>query len=130
MCVLGKQGGKAQGKSESRFCGAGLQFPLGQIPCLIRKGNYAECIGAASPVYLAAVLEFRTTQILELAGNVSRDDKETRVIPCYLQLAVRNNEELNLLGGVSIAQGGVLPIIHAVPLPRKTESHHHKVQSK
>ncbi|KAL7403072.1 hypothetical protein ABVT39_023971 [Epinephelus coioides] len=37
-------------------------------------------------------------------------------------LAVRNDEELNkLLGGVTIAQGGVLPNIQAVLLPKKTE---------
>ena len=36
------------------------------------------------------------------------------------QLAVRNDEELNkLLGGVTIASGGVLPNIHAVLLPKK-----------
>jgi histone H2A len=33
---------------------------------------------------------------------------------------VRNDEELNkLLGGVTIASGGVLPNIHAVLMPRK-----------
>ena len=38
----------------------------------------------------------------------------------YIQLAVRNDEELNkLLGEVTIASGGVLPNIHAVLLPKK-----------
>ena len=38
------------------------------------------------------------------------------------ELAVRNDEELNkLLAGVTIAQGGVLPNIQAVLLPKKTE---------
>ncbi|XP_023265084.1 histone H4-like [Seriola lalandi dorsalis] len=47
---------------------------------------------------------------------------KTRIIPRHLQLAVRNDEELNkLLGGVTIAQGGVLPNIQAVLLPKKTE---------
>ena len=39
-----------------------------------------------------------------------------------LQLAIRNDEELNkLLSGVTISQGGVLPNINAVLLPKKTE---------
>ncbi|MBN3321190.1 H2A protein, partial [Atractosteus spatula] len=101
---------------------AGLQFPVGRVHRLLRKGNYAERVGAGAPVYLAAVLEYLTAEILELAGNAARDNKKTRIIPRHLQLAVRNDEELNkLLGGVTIAQGGVLPNIQAVLLPKKTE---------
>jgi hypothetical protein len=39
----------------------------------------------------------------------------------HITLAVKNDEELNkLLGGVTIASGGVLPNIHAVLLPKKS----------
>ncbi|XP_050954870.1 histone H2A, sperm-like [Labeo rohita] len=109
-------------KAKTRSSRAGLQFPVGRVHRLLRKGNYAERVGAGAPVYLAAVLEYLTAEILELAGNAARDNKKTRIIPRHLQLAVRNDEELNkLLGGVTIAQGGVLPNIQAVLLPKKTD---------
>ena len=115
------KGGKVRSKGKSRSSRAGLQFPVGRIHRHLRKGNYAERIGAGAPVYLAAVMEYLTAEILELAGNAARDNKKTRIIPRHLQLAVRNDEELNrLLAGVTIAQGGVLPNIQAVLLPKKT----------
>ncbi|XP_068600785.1 uncharacterized protein [Brachionichthys hirsutus] len=122
MSGRGKTGGKARAKAKTRSSRAGLQFPVGRVHRLLRKGNYAHRVGAGAPVYLAAVLEYLTAEILELAGNAARDNKKTRIIPRHLQLAVRNDEELNkLLGGVTIAQGGVLPNIQAVLLPKKAE---------
>jgi C-terminus of histone H2A/Core histone H2A/H2B/H3/H4 len=79
--------------------------------------QYATRMGAGAPVYLAAVLEYLCAEILELAGNAARDNKKSRIVPRHITLAVKNDEELNkLLGGVTIASGGVLPNIHAVLL--------------
>jgi histone H2A len=115
----GKSGGdKTKATARSRSSKAGLQFPVGRVHRLLRKGNYAKRVGAGAPVYLAAVLEYLAAEILELAGNAARDNKKSRIIPRHLQLAIRNDEELNkLLGNVTIAQGGVLPNIHSVLLP-------------
>lgn len=73
------------------------------------------------------VLEYLTAEILELAGNAARDNKKVRIIPRHVQLAVRNDEELNkLLGNVTIAAGGVLPNIHSTLLPKKSKSSKNK----
>ena len=117
----GRGGGKKGGKSTSRSAKAGLQFPVGRIGRFLKKGKYATRVGAGAPVYLAAILEYLTAEILELAGNAARDNKKTRIVPRHIQLAVRNDEELNkLFGSVTIAQGGVLPNIHSVLLPKSS----------
>ncbi|EFN55027.1 hypothetical protein CHLNCDRAFT_52799 [Chlorella variabilis] len=107
--MSGRGKGKTSGKKAvSKSSKAGLQFPVGRIARYLKKGRYAERIGAGAPV-------------LELAGNAARDNKKTRIIPRHIQLAVRNDEELSkLLAGVTIAEGGVLPNIHSVLLPKKS----------
>jgi len=121
-----KKGGRgvkkgAGKKAVSRSSRAGLQFPVGRVHRHLREGRYAQRVGAGAPVYLAAVLEYLAAEILELAGNASRDNKKTRIIPRHVQLAIRNDEELNkLLSHVTISQGGVLPNIHSNLLPKKS----------
>ena len=123
MAGKGKGGrGKGKGKSTSRSAKAGLQFPVGRVARYMRNMKVADRLGSGAPVYMAAVLEYLCAEILELAGNAARDNKRARIIPRHVQLAIRNDEELNkLLGGVTIASGGVLPNIHAVLLPKKSK---------
>ncbi|XP_064605862.1 uncharacterized protein LOC135470752 [Liolophura sinensis] len=87
------KGEKAKsGKSQTRSSRAGLQFPVGRIHRFLRKGNYSNRLGAGAPVYLAAVMEYLTAEVLELAGNAARDNKRRTIIPRHLLLAVRNDE--------------------------------------
>ena len=125
----GGKGGKGKGgrgkggtntKAVSKSAKAGLQFPVGRIARFMKEGKYSERIGAGAPVYMAAVMEYLAAEVLELAGNAARDNKKTRIVPRHIQLAIRNDEELNkLLNQVTIASGGVLPNIHVFLLPRK-----------
>jgi histone H2A len=126
----GKGGrGKAtgSGKSVSRSARAGIQFPVGRIARFLKKGKYSERIGAGAPVYIAAVLEYLAAEVLELAGNAAKDNKKTRIIPRHIQLAVRNDEELNkLMKNTTIVSGGTLPNIYPELLPKpkgKKEEH-------
>jgi len=78
----GKAGdaGANTGKGGSRSSKAGLQFPVGRIHRMLKRGNYAQRVGAGAPVYLAAVLEYLAAEILELAGNAARDNKKQRCV--------------------------------------------------
>ncbi|ROT68998.1 histone H2A [Penaeus vannamei] len=115
------KGGKVKGKSKSRSSRAGLQFPVRRIHRLLRSGERATMLNCwplctSLPLWSIWLLKSSSWQVMP------RDNKKTRIIPRHLQLAIRNDEELNkLLSGVTIAQGGVLPNIQAVLLPKKTE---------
>ena len=121
----GKAGRGGKGKASatravSRSARAGLQFPVGRIARFLRNGRYSERVGAGAPVYVAAVLEYLAAEVLELAGNAAKDNKKSRIVPRHIQLAVRNDEELNrLLSNTTIAAGGVLPSIHTFLIPRR-----------
>merc|ERR1739842_102540 len=116
----GKGGKGKSGKSVSRSAKAGLQFPVGRLARYLKKGGYSKRVGGAAPVYMAAVLEYIVAEVLELAGNAAKDNKKMRIIPRHIQLAVRNDDELNqFFGNAIIAAGGVLPNINAALLPEK-----------
>ena len=78
--MSGRGKGKTAKKAVSRSAKAGLQFPVGRIARYLKQGKYAARVGAGAPVYLAAVLEYLTAEVLELAGNASRDNKKTRCV--------------------------------------------------
>jgi histone H2A len=92
---------------------ASLQFPVGHIHHLLKKGNYTQHVGAGAPLYLVAILEYLAAEILKLAGNAAQDNKQHCIVPWHLQLAVRN-DEIELLGDIVISQGGVIPT--SIPL--------------
>ncbi|XP_065219239.1 histone H2A-like [Planococcus citri] len=116
------KGGKTRAKPKTLASRAGLQFPVGRIRRFLKKGKYGKKIGVGSSVYLSAVLEYLVAELLELAGNAASDNHKKRIIPRHLLLAIKNDEELGqLLSGVTISQGGVLPFIHKVLLPKRPD---------
>lgn len=102
----------ASNKPVSRSTRAGLVFPIGRISRSMRAISPGKRIGAGAPVYLAGVLEYLSAEILELAGNAARDNKKLRIVPRHLQLAIRNDAELNRLLESSVVPSNVLPVIH------------------
>lgn len=66
---------------------------------------------------MAGVLEYLVAEILEIAGNVARDNHKKRINVRHVTQAVRMDEELDaLLRKVTIAGGGVMPHINPILL--------------
>ncbi|XP_067008900.2 core histone macro-H2A.1 [Anabrus simplex] len=117
---MSARGGKKRQKAMSKSQRANVTFPVGRMHRYLKIGTHRLRIGVGSPVYMAAVIEYLTAEVLELAGNAARDNRKGRITPRHILLAVANDEELHLLlKNVTIASGGVLPKIHPELLAKK-----------
>lgn len=109
----GKAKGKATGsKQVSRSSKAGLSFPVGRIARMLKTGRYAERVGIGAPVYLAAVLEYLVAEILEVSVLVVKQNKKNRIIPRYIFLGLKEDEEFRkLFADTIITSSGVKPML-------------------
>ena len=109
----GKQGkhGKAnKPRQTSRSAKAGLNFPVGRIARMLKTGKYAERVGIGAPVYLASVLEYLVAEILEVSVMVVRQKKKARIVPRFIFLGMKEDEEFKKLFANTIITGaGVKP---------------------
>lgn len=100
---------------------AGIQFPVTRIKNRwMKKLASAPRVGDTAAVYMAAVLEYVTAEILELAGNAARDNDRVRINNRHITLAAQNDFELDKLTKNMVMAGGVIPNIHQQLLPKKT----------
>jgi histone H2A len=97
---------------------AGVIFPVGRLHRYLKHSTPFLDISLGAPIYLAAVLDYLCSEILELAGNTALARKRRRITPRHVNLALQNDAELRILiDRVIIPTGGVYPRMHVALLP-------------
>ena len=91
----------------SRGSRAGLLFPVTRIGKIMSETSTHSRKSDTAAVFLTAVVEYVVAEILELAGNMARDNNRTRIIPRYLSLPIQADPELRESFKNLIMSGGV-----------------------
>ena len=85
-------------KGSSRQNKAGIIFPPYIMEKFLRNfGNSKLMVTSTAPIFFAAAIEYITAEILDLASISSKDFKRVRITIRDLELAIRNDEELDSL---------------------------------
>lgn len=101
-----------QKKSSSKHRSKLVFVPVQRVRRHLIEHNYANRIARNAPIALIAVLEYLTTELLTIAGQIAMKSKSKRIKPRHIQLAIRLDSEFDqLLQWTTIADGGVLPTV-------------------
>ncbi|GIY33762.1 histone H2A.2 [Caerostris darwini] len=73
---------------------SGLIFPVARIRAMLRAKNFAHRISDTGAVFLTAVLQYLTTEVLELSLNIARQNQGSRIYPEHIEKALKNDKEL------------------------------------
>ena len=113
--------GRAKGqKAVSMKEKTGVTFPIARVFRLLKKDRLNQRIAKSSAIVMTAVMEYITSEILELAGNVAVDAHKKRIVPRHISLALQQDDELaKMVSGCIIHEGGVKPGIHPALMPKK-----------
>ena len=114
------EGTKGSKTKHTRAFRAGLQVSVSRVEKFLTDHVVANRKSGGAAVYLAGVLEYLFAEILELAGNVARDNKKVRINARALKLAIGHDEELHMFFSekTTVLPGGVMPHVEPFLLPK------------
>jgi len=93
-------------KSVSKSQKAGLTFPVSRFNRYLKTKSGVKRIGGSAPVYLAAVVEYITSEIMEVSGNSTKQTNRKTINPEDLSSAIRGDPDLQkLFSGHSLCVG-------------------------
>lgn len=87
---------------------AGLTFPISRINRTLKTQAGTKRVGGTSAVFLTAVAEYVAAEILDLAGQHTKNGKPVRkrISPEDVTLAIRGDEELARLCSSIVVYSG------------------------
>lgn len=86
---------------------ADLEFPVARIGRMLRKGCYFQRYSDATAVFLAAVLEFLSGEVLDLAGIQAKNEGRKRIVPTNIFSGIQEDAGLvELFSNIIISEGG------------------------
>ena len=121
-------------KGTSRQAKANIIFPPSISEKFLRRFDTSNVmVTYNSPIYLAAVLEYISMEILDMASQQAKDNKKIRITSKDLELGVRYDSELNQLiteTNIEFIGGARVPYIHPFLLKKKPTRRKKKVKDK
>ncbi|KAM5290168.1 uncharacterized protein AAES06_006915 [Glossophaga mutica] len=98
-------GHRRQRGVRTRTARAELLFSVSHLERLLREGHYAQHLTSSAPVFLAAIVQYLTATVLQLAGNEAQRSGCRRITPQLVDMAIHNNALLSVFfGSTTISQ--------------------------
>ena len=84
-----------------------LEFPVGRIGRMLKRGSYFGRISLQTPIYLASVLELLTGEVLDLAAVKAKEEGRQRIVPTNIFSGIQHDKGLvELFSNIIISEGG------------------------
>ena len=100
-----------------------LEFPVGRIGRMLRRGSYFNRISAQTPIFLASVLEILTEEVLDLAAVKAKEEGRQRIVPTNIFSGIQQDKGLvELFSNIIISEGGFNEHVHEELLHNKKKS--------
>ena len=89
---------------------------------MLKKDKSTRRVGSTAPVFMAGVLEYLAAEVLEITGNVCRQNRKKKITPRHMMIAIRTDLDLDEFArDTSIDGSGCIPNIPKLLAPKKSK---------
>uniref|UniRef100_A0A0X3NLS3 Histone H2A n=1 Tax=Schistocephalus solidus TaxID=70667 RepID=A0A0X3NLS3_SCHSO len=117
----------------SKSTRSGILFPVSRVLRFLRASKLMRVhrISVSAAVYLAAALEYMTSELLDLAGNVAKAANRKLLTPRFIMIAAKSDSEISkMLHQVTFPFSGVQLAVLPQLLPKTKSKAKRTMQNK